>query len=612
MNIVISGFTIPEKNEIAGKAEAQQGGGNILYVGGSGAGNYTKIQDAINAANDGDTIFVYSGIYHENVVIDKSIHLIGEDKNTTIIDGNNAGDVVKIIADDVTISGFTVQNSGSDWHNAGIKLDNVQNCHIEHVTVSNNKYYGIMLWYSTNCFITNTNAINNWYAIWLEGSTNCSIINTTVSNNEGGIMLWHSTNCTIIDTTMIGNSIEIWGYDITYWNTHIIDTSNTVNGKPVYYWKNVNGGTVPSGAGQIILANCTNVTIENQNVSNASEGIELGFSSYCNITNTTVSNNEYGILLYYSTNCTITNTNAINNNLTGVRLWHSTNCTIIDTIASNNEYGIRLWSSTNCAITNTIISNHNYEGIELVYSNSNSIYMNNFINNSNNVNSYGSSNNTWHSPSPITYTYNGNTYTNYLGNYWDDYSGSDGNGDGIGDTPYYIDENNNDYYPLMQPWENYRYGERGSIGEIYGIAVDDEGNVIVTGSVSQGQATVIRTQKYDSSGKLIWEKDYQKSNVATNVGEAVAIDANGNIYIGGIVGAGYTPSELSSLFTNYIILKYDGNGNLLWHKEYDKHFADLLRDIAIDNDGNVYATGVTIQVDLQGGTPTNLNFWTIK
>jgi len=80
--------------------------------------------------------------------------------------------------------------------------------------------------------------------------------------------------------------------------------------------------------------------------------------------------------------------------------------------------------------------------------------MNNFINNSENGYSQGS-NNTWHSPSPITYTYNGNTYTNYLGNYWDDYNGSDGNGDGIGDTPYYIDEDNNDYYPLMQLWENY-------------------------------------------------------------------------------------------------------------------------------------------------------------
>ncbi len=148
--------------------------------------------------------------------------------------------------------------------------------------------------------------------------------------------------------------------------------------------------------------------------------------------------------------------------------------------------------------------------------------------------------------------------------------------------------------------------------EIYGVAVDANGNVIVTGSVSQGDTTVIRTQKYDSNGKLIWEKDYQKKNIATNVGEAVAVDSDGNIYVGGIVGAGFTSSELSSLFTNYIILKYDANGNLLWHKEYDKHFADLLRDIAVDNNGNVYATGVTIQVDLQGGKPTNLNFWTIK
>jgi len=79
--------------------------------------------------------------------------------------------------------------------------------------------------------------------------------------------------------------------------------------------------------------------------------------------------------------------------------------------------------------------------------------MNNFMNNSNNAYSY--SFNIWHSPEPITYTYNGNIYTNYLGNYWDDYNGSDADNDGIGDTPYYIDENNDDSYPLMQPWENY-------------------------------------------------------------------------------------------------------------------------------------------------------------
>ena len=148
--------------------------------------------------------------------------------------------------------------------------------------------------------------------------------------------------------------------------------------------------------------------------------------------------------------------------------------------------------------------------------------------------------------------------------------------------------------------------------EIYGVAVDSHGNVVVTGSITQGDATIIRTQKYDANGNIIWQKDWQKEGVKTNVGEAVAIDKNGNIYVGGIVGAGYTPSQLASLFTNYIILKYDSNGHLLWYKEYDKHFADLLRDIAVDDNGNVYATGVTIKVDLQSNQPSNLNFWTIK
>ena len=65
--------------------------GNTLYVGGSGPGNYTKIHDAINDANDGDTVFVYdySSPYNEIVVVDKSIKLIGENKNTTIINGDN-------------------------------------------------------------------------------------------------------------------------------------------------------------------------------------------------------------------------------------------------------------------------------------------------------------------------------------------------------------------------------------------------------------------------------------------------------------------------------------------------------------------------------------------
>jgi nitrous oxidase accessory protein NosD len=55
----------------------------------------------------------------------------------------------------------------------------------------------------------------------------------------------------------------------------------------------------------------------------------------------------------------------------------------------------------------------------------------------------------------ITYTYNGTTHSNYLGNYWSDYTGSDTDNNGIGDTPYQISDDEDDLFPLMEPWENY-------------------------------------------------------------------------------------------------------------------------------------------------------------
>ena len=79
--------------------------GKTLFVGGSGPNNYTTIQEAINDAVDGDTVFVYddSSPYYENIIIDKSISLIGENRNTTVIDGNYIGNVIEIIADKIII-----------------------------------------------------------------------------------------------------------------------------------------------------------------------------------------------------------------------------------------------------------------------------------------------------------------------------------------------------------------------------------------------------------------------------------------------------------------------------------------------------------------------------
>ena len=111
--------------------------------------------------------------------------------------------------------------------------------------------------------------------------------------------------------------------------------------------------------------------------------------------------------------------------------------------------------SNNNIITGNTASDNKNDGICLLGS-SNKIYSNNFITNTENVFPAGWKN-IWNSTEKITYIYDNSQYTNFLGNYWDDYEGVDANGDGIGDTPYniYRDKNIKDNYPLMEPWENY-------------------------------------------------------------------------------------------------------------------------------------------------------------
>ncbi len=86
--------------------------GNWLYVGGSGPGNYTRIQDAIDNASDEDTVFVYddSSPYYENLIINKSVNLIGENKINTVILGEQSDITIQIISDNVNVSGFNIKN----------------------------------------------------------------------------------------------------------------------------------------------------------------------------------------------------------------------------------------------------------------------------------------------------------------------------------------------------------------------------------------------------------------------------------------------------------------------------------------------------------------------
>jgi parallel beta-helix repeat protein len=137
-----------------------------------------------------------------------------------------------------------------------------------------------------------------------------------------------------------------------------------------------------------------------------------------------------------------------------ISLKSSNNNEIRDNIADSNHYdGIKLRNSTDHIISNNTVKNNEDDGISLMNSSNNRIYMNNFLDNQNNVYSEDSTN-IWHSTSERTYRFKGNTHTNYLSSYWDDYAGSDTDNNGIGDRSYNINSDN-DNYPLKEPVENY-------------------------------------------------------------------------------------------------------------------------------------------------------------
>ena len=131
-----------------------------LYVGGSGPGNYTRIQDAINASSDGDTVFVFndSSPYDGVVLVSKSLTIIGENKYTTIVE--SGGFVISV--SNVTITGFTIQNSETGVYIIGYKQPTCYN------TIDNNRFLNVSIGvnvYSDDWPYDNTNATKYGYNI---------------------------------------------------------------------------------------------------------------------------------------------------------------------------------------------------------------------------------------------------------------------------------------------------------------------------------------------------------------------------------------------------------------------------------------------------------------
>jgi len=451
-----------------------------------------------------------------NLVDGKPVYYLKNATGLTIDNSTNAGTVYCINCDGVTVRDLMLSHNG-----AGVFLWSTQNSRIENITASNNST-GIWLMYSNSNTITNNTASNNSRGIRIQYSNNNTLTSNTssnmgiqlelqksnsntLSNNNltnntsslvaaGLYMVDSSTNILRSNTTSNNdkNFVLFGGLDADYDND--IDASNLVDGKPIYYLKNVLGQTIDNStnAGTVYCINCDGVTVRDLMLSHNGVGVFLWNTQNSRIENINTTNMYWGIRLDYSNGNTIAH-NAPSQNGTGIRLFYSNNNNVMsntldlnsgiaielyfassNTLANNTGtcgwygFGISLYASNDNTLTcNAITPNNvsgNPEGIRLYGSShnvlttntvsgiergitianapsytasNNHIYNNNFINNTTQAHVFSGTDNIFNLAEPTG------------GNYWSNWITPDNDNDGFVDYPY-IFTGGQDNLPLAQ------------------------------------------------------------------------------------------------------------------------------------------------------------------
>ncbi len=243
-------------------------------------------------------------------------------------------------------------------------------------------YQGLMFAYTNDSRIENVTTQDNRYGIYLDRSSNNALCDNNASENYHGIYLAYSSNNTLQTNTMSENSCNfgVEGDCLSHCAQNI-DTSNTVNGKPIYYWVGQQDRVIPDDAGFVGVVNSKNITVRDLTLANNAQEVLFAYTNDSRIENVTARSGGYGIYLWSSNKNVVHGNAAPDNWFGGIYLSSSSDNTVQENTASKNQYGgiVLSSSSNNNTLTGNNASNNMLWGGICLYSSSGNTMRENIV-----------------------------------------------------------------------------------------------------------------------------------------------------------------------------------------------------------------------------------------